>query len=283
MSPKNASTHELFVNENGTTTLLDKTCGETMHSKIGPKAEALELYITQSKLSQRLNASPTTKPLVLFDVGLGAGTNALAALQLAKALPQARTLHVVSFETQISGFALALQNRAQFPFFEGLESAAAELLEKKSWHSPDGKLQWTLHEASFLEAVKNCAQPEVVFFDFYSPKVNPELWGIHTFQKILALKKSGEPIDLYTYCASTRVRVAMLLAGFYVGYGQATQAKRDTTCASTQKSALTKLLDAKWLTQVSNSHLPFPADWETLQEKDALMQAFQKHPQFLGG
>ena len=55
---------------------------EVMHPVIGPLVEADALYVVPSRLAARLaqtsEADPTA-PLVLLDVGLGAGSNAVAA------------------------------------------------------------------------------------------------------------------------------------------------------------------------------------------------------------
>src|SRR4051794_17781708 len=86
-SLKNNTTHELIQYKNGTSSLKHKISGETMHSFIGPWDEARLLYIEQSRLAERIilsesqkDAQAVSRPLVLFDMGLGAAANALAVL-----------------------------------------------------------------------------------------------------------------------------------------------------------------------------------------------------------
>ncbi|HVU49687.1 MAG TPA: hypothetical protein VHL80_03310, partial [Polyangia bacterium] len=46
--------------------------GEVMHPGVGPVVEAEQLYVRQSRLAERLREERT---VVVFDVGLGAGSN----------------------------------------------------------------------------------------------------------------------------------------------------------------------------------------------------------------
>ncbi|MCA1660593.1 MAG: tRNA guanosine(34) transglycosylase Tgt, partial [Verrucomicrobiaceae bacterium] len=54
--------------------------GEIMHSRTAPMEEATHLYVEQSNLAQRVRLSAGENPLVLWDVGLGAAANAMAAI-----------------------------------------------------------------------------------------------------------------------------------------------------------------------------------------------------------
>jgi len=55
--------------------------GEVMHSVIAPSEEANNLYVEPSVLASRLLGEQRQKDeLVIWDVGLGAATNAMAAI-----------------------------------------------------------------------------------------------------------------------------------------------------------------------------------------------------------
>ena len=81
----------------GMVSIKDLNTGEIMHNPVGPWQESRLLYVGQSGLKTRL-ALETTSPLVLFDVGLGAGFNALAAILEFDDSLKPRPLHIVSFE-----------------------------------------------------------------------------------------------------------------------------------------------------------------------------------------
>jgi queuine tRNA-ribosyltransferase len=59
--------------------IRDTISGEVMHSVNDPGEEARALYVEQSRLIERLT-QPLAAPLVVWDVGLGAATNAMASI-----------------------------------------------------------------------------------------------------------------------------------------------------------------------------------------------------------
>ena len=68
------------------------------------------------------------------------------------------------------------------------------------------------------------SQYDVVFFDAFSPDVQPELWTEGVFKCVYALMKEGGVMT--TYCAKGDVRRAMLAAGFRVEKLQGPPGKR---------------------------------------------------------
>jgi queuine tRNA-ribosyltransferase len=65
--------------------IRDTISGEVMHSVNDPVEEARSLYVEQSRLIERLT-EPGATPLVVWDVGLGAAANAMAAIHAVEAL-----------------------------------------------------------------------------------------------------------------------------------------------------------------------------------------------------
>ena len=87
---------ELVTTRMGALSIRDNVSREIMHNPVGPWLEANSLYIEQSRLQRRLGEDLNSE-LVIFDVGLGAAANALAALHCARALAVRRPLRLVSF------------------------------------------------------------------------------------------------------------------------------------------------------------------------------------------
>ena len=77
--------YEVIVKE-GVGYIRDTVSGEAMHLGGDPSGEAQSLYVEQSRLIERLAApraaapGGSAQPLVLWDVGLGAAANAMAAI-----------------------------------------------------------------------------------------------------------------------------------------------------------------------------------------------------------
>ena len=70
--------YEVIVRD-GVGHIRDRTSGEVMHSVNDPAEEARSLYVEQSRLVDRV-LQPEGPPLVVWDVGLGAAANAMAAI-----------------------------------------------------------------------------------------------------------------------------------------------------------------------------------------------------------
>jgi queuine tRNA-ribosyltransferase len=76
----------------------------------------------------------------------------------------------------------------------------------------------------------------------------------------------AKPTELYTYSASTAVRVTLLDAGFFVAQGVGTGPKTETTIAfnraesASQHPLTPPLLDQKWLARWRRSAAKFPGN-----------------------
>lgn len=252
-----------------------------MHSRLGAVEEAKAIYIEQSKLGERLTQA-ALEPLVLWDVGMGIGINALSAVecqqQLAAVGVQRRLLHVISFENDLDGIRVALSHSHEFPLLEKHRSLISELLREAHVVRPG--LNWTLLSGDFQEMRdhKEAHPPELVYFDFYSSKVNPYLWSAEVFSGILQ-STGSRAMDLFTYSAATSVRVALLIAGFLVGRGEGTHEKTETTHASTRLERLNSPLSAAWLQKLERSHKIHPSDCAELS-KGELIRQIRTCPQF---
>lgn len=265
-----ASNHPLFevvTTSAGAVSIRNKVLNETMHNPVGPWIEANTLYIDQSDLKTHL-ANGSSEELVIFDVGLGAAANALAALAAAHSLgSQCRPLRIISFERELELLKFALEHSSYFDHFKGYETALTEILTNGKWS--EGSISWELRHGDFLSLIQNERyRPHLIFFDPYSSKVNQEMWTTDCFRKIRAL--SREPADggtaLFTYSQATRIRVALIHAGFFVGYGSATGLKSETTEASTDRKRLKAPLGAPWYERWGKSHLRYPYDCEPSEE-----------------
>ena len=267
---------ELVLTSLGVPAVRDAILGEVMHPVIGPAVESERLYVAQSRLRERLlEPGPA---LVLFDVGLGAGSNALAALAAAERAPGlSRRLELVSFEADTGALALAASD-------EGAERlglsppavlAARALLAGGRFESP--RASWRLVRGDVRETLpREPALAEIVFWDPFSPKASPELWTLSAFSALRA--RCGERAAVYTYSTATATRSALLLAGFHVGAGDASGPKQETTAAATDPALLSRPLDARWLARLVRSSARFPPD----APPDAL-ERVRAHPQFRPG
>jgi queuine tRNA-ribosyltransferase len=257
----------------GAPAVVDREVGEVMHPVIGPAVESERLYVAQSRLRARL-AEPGA-PLVLFDVGLGAGSNALAAWRASSAAPPgARRLELVSFERDLGAFTLATSPEGVARLGTSpLEAEAARAL-LASHRYEDARTLWRLRLGEALEGLASeRALADVVFWDPFSPKANPALWTLAAFRALRSRCAPGATV--FTYSTATATRAALLLAGFYVGVGDASGPKEQTTAAAADPADVVRPLDARWLERLARSSAPFPPD----APADAL-DRIRAHPQF---
>ncbi len=268
MANATSDTHEPVIFDNGTTSMRDLATGEAMHSRIGPWAEAQALHIVPSGLRERLSEGSVSAPLVVWDVGLGIAANALAAIQCARAVSggssgAARGLTLLSFERDLSPLRQALEELARFPYLAEFEGPVGELLSSREWRSSEGgcEINWRLFEGDFFSlGLESLPKPDIIFYDFYSPKTAPHLWTYKGFERLFKLSAPGA--TMCTYSAATWVRSALLLAGFHVGYGPMTDAKMESTVASLSRENLARPLDQRWLDRLGRSGRPWPDDWD---------------------
>jgi queuine tRNA-ribosyltransferase len=213
---------------------------------------------------------PQDAAFTVYDLGLGIAANALASIERRLNLgsagdgpTSARRLRIISFENDLSGLELMLRSDAAFPLFARFRPAVETLIREGSWRDSLGQIEWQLRPGDFLsDRLEGLPPPEALFFDFYSPKATPALWGLGSFQK-LRVKAGDLPCTLTTYSAATRIRSALLLAGFFVGYGDATSAKQETTVAATRLEDLRRPLEADWFEKFNRSARAMPEDLPT--------------------
>ena len=255
------SDFEIVTTTAGAVSIRNTVVNEIMHNPVGPWREANDLYIKQSRLQDRL-MRPTDGDLVLFDVGLGAASNALAAIhaRLNLSVPQGRRLHIVSFENNLELLRFALANAHRFDHMRGFEAAITTLLDTYHWVSACGRVVWDLRPGDFLELIdREITRAELVFYDPYSPAVNQEMWTLEAFKKLHSKCCQGlQGASLYTYSIATPVRSAMLLAGFFVGHGIPTGLKHETTEFATRVQLLADPVGIDWYGRWVRSHTQLP-------------------------
>ncbi|MFL5304986.1 MAG: MnmC family methyltransferase [Polyangia bacterium] len=267
--------HEIVRTRGGALAMRSLADGEVMHPGVGPLVEAEQLYVRQSRLRERLLARDGAERdrLVLFDVGLGAGSNALAARAASEGLPPtAACLELVSFERDLGAIKLALEAGEAFGW-RGEAADAARALLAHDAHTT-ARTHWRLIRGDVLEwLARQTARADLIYWDPFSPRANPALWTVAAF--VEARRVASPRCALYTYSASTATRLALLLAGWAVGVGDPIGDKAQTTAAAVSAGDLARPLDRRWLARLSRPDVPLPPD----AASDAIARA-RAAPQF---
>jgi queuine tRNA-ribosyltransferase len=261
--------------------IRDTLSGEVMHSVNEPAQEARSLYVEQSRLIERLQKADAA-PLVIWDVGLGAAANAMATIHAVEAMPAKqlrRRLQLLSFENDLDSLRLALRHTQWFKHLR--HAAPNQLLTDNQWLSASGSIEWLLLSGDFNQRKHAAPAPDIVFFDPFSYKMDSALWTLQAFRELAQLCQH-RAMELFTYTYSTRVRAALLAAGFFVAKGRATGPKSETTIAlSPLATALPhgrELLGAEWLSRWQRSDAQAPVGAGATDE--TWRAAVMGHPQF---
>ncbi len=276
---------ELVSLNNGTISLRCLEPRETFHPGIGPASEAQILHVEQQRIVERCQ---TMKDFCLWDVGLGAGANVIMAIKaLENNIPKDHKVCIYSFDKTLKPLEFALQNASELQYLLGFEDRISKLIND-GYVSIGTNIDWYLR-GEFTKEIAMPANgllraPDAIFYDPYSAKGNPEMWSLENFTNLRKIIDPNRLCLLSNYTASTYIRVTLLLAGFYVGYGCCVDKKLQTTVASNKLEALQNPLDLEWLNErvrISHSAAPIreiPHEIAPICEDD--YAALLIHPQF---
>ena len=268
--------YQLVQLANGARTLFSSAYAEKMHPGLGPQAEAELLYVRQLRICERLKNHDGE--FVIWDVGLGAAANAIAALNATKAIPG--KLHLVSFDNSAEPLEFALKHAGDLGYPTGYEKQLAVLLEQRAvqFQNENCHVRWEFHHGDFPAMISSKSAihnpqsaipgPHAIFYDAFSPAKNPAMWTLPVFENLFRALDPARPCALTTYSRSTLIRATLLLAGFFVGTGHATGAKEETTVAANALDLIIAPLDARWLIRAARS-----ASAEPLREP-----VYSRHP-----
>jgi tRNA U34 5-methylaminomethyl-2-thiouridine-forming methyltransferase MnmC len=286
-----SSDYQLVQLANGAQTLFSASYGEKLHPGLGPAAEAEWLYIRQLQICERMQSG--AGEFVIWDIGLGAAANAIAALRATREI--AGELRLVSFDNTREPLAFALENSAALGYLAGYENQVAELLQKDFVEFPNGKLKvnWEFHRGDFPDFLsdlklktqnsKSAPPPHAIFYDAFSPAKNPAMWTLPVFENLFRALDPARPCALTTYSRSTLLRATLLLAGFFVGVGHATGMKEETTVAANTLALIAEPLNARWLERAARSDSAEPLRepvYARAPLSPATLAKLRRHPQF---
>ena len=288
-TPASLGNYEIHTSPQGFSSIRQISSGEVMHSVNNPGDEANRLYVEQSSLALRLSKRERlVDELVIWDVGLGAATNAMAVIHCFERCyaengkNSLRPLRLVSFECDLDPLILAAKHPSRFPHL--WHEAPSKILKDGNWEHASGLLRWELLKGDLRCFIDTASIPDLIFYDPFSYKTDATLWTAGIFSRIFdrCLPKSAE---LYTYSASTAVRAGLLTAGFFVAEGVGTGPKSGTTIAFTRANGASRhllsppLLGQAWLARWRRSGAKFPQALSD-EEKADFEKLIEMHQQF---
>lgn len=210
---------EIIITADGSTTIQIPEWNEQYHSIHGAIQEAYHVFIKYGL--QHYNALHCHPELVsepqsisILEIGFGAGLNAFITLIEAKKLNLTINYNGVEAypvsddEIKALNYTKTLNTENGETLFKNLHNV---LWEKEHQISDSFTLQ---KRKQFFSEINDTETHNIIYFDAFGARVQPELWTEAIFEKMYqALKPKG---ILVTYSAKGSVRRAMQAVGFIV-------------------------------------------------------------------
>lgn len=220
--------------KDGSSTLYSEEFEQFYHNPNGAASESLHVFFETPGLFRFLEKVDS---LTILEVGFGTGLNLLLLLDYLK------TNHIsipVDFYS-IEAFPINKATAESLDFSGHLENDAINYLLPDIFEQlkpgmnhlkPTDDINLNLHVfvGDFGSFQPGNLGTDFIFHDPFSPEVNEELWTSETFKKLKSCSKSS--VILATYCAASKARGAMCVAGWYVARTQGALGKREMTVAS---------------------------------------------------
>ena len=200
---------KIITTADGSKTIHLESWNEQYHSKHGAFQEANHVYINKGFLHRVDTFQGNT--IEVLEIGFGTALNAM--LTFTESIKQSLKINYTAYEAYpVQELELeALDYESKFPsnyvdFFKKMHTV--------SWNeffeiAPHFFLNKQLKKFDQLEAANTY---DLIFYDAFGPRVQPELWTEKLFQKMFnSLKNNG---ILVTYCAKGSVRRTMQAVGF---------------------------------------------------------------------
>ncbi len=210
---------EVIQTKDGSTTIHLEEWNESYHSKHGAIQEAKHVFI---KNGLSLFEGKTVS---ILEIGFGTGLNAFITFLEAPVLKQ--KIDYVGVEA----YPVASEEILSMNYVE--ELAAQNQLEVfKKMHESNWNDKVALNEffsltkrQQFFQDIDDVFQFDLIYFDAFGYRVQPELWSTEIFRKMYnALKTDGV---LVTYAARGVVKRSMIEVGFKVEKLEGPPGKRE--------------------------------------------------------
>lgn len=201
---------EIITTGDGSKTIQLADWNEQYHSIHGAIAEAQHVFI-RSGLEHWVDLDES-RDVSILEIGFGTGLNAFLTFL------EAKHKGINVFYTGVEAYPVSFSEIEQLNYATLLKASESDFLTLHDidWELPvsiDSNFSLTKKKQFFSE-INEEATFDIIYFDAFGPRVQPDLWTEAIFKSMyLALKKEGV---LVTYSAKGSVRRAMQTVGFTV-------------------------------------------------------------------
>lgn len=190
-------TVEIITTSDGSHTIRNTQLNETYHSIRGAVQESTHVFINHGL--QYFHRHSGQSSVSVLEVGFGTGLNAFLTFQYAMQNGLSVTYTSIEpFPLEKEVWSRLNYSRSDEVNFSRLHDAAWEVAAPLSSYFTILKRRTSLQELVVED------QYDVIYFDAFSPSVQPELWSFESLRKCVGrLRKGG---IFVTYCAKGQVK-----------------------------------------------------------------------------
>ncbi len=199
---------EILQTLDGSTTIHLPDWNESYHSKHGAIQEAYHVFIQNG-----LNTF-NGQPVSILEMGFGTGLNAFITFLESKKSNQKIDYH------GIEAYPISTNEISQMNYVSELnatsETTIFDLIHECDWQTTIeiSSLFTLTKRQQFFEQIEDEDKFDLIYFDAFGYRVQPELWSTEIFRKMYkALKSNG---TLVTYAARGVVKRSLIEVGFTV-------------------------------------------------------------------
>lgn len=216
----------IITTADGSKTIQIEEWSEQYHSLHGALQEAKHVYIKMG-LHQFLKDNPNHKQLSVLELGFGTGLNAMLT-----AIDEMAQHTLISYHG-IEAYPISLKELEALDYNALFDSTITfNQLHEIPWnqiHKISSNFQLNKRKEFFSE-LSESKLFDVVYFDAFGPRVQPDLWTTDMFERVYkAMRPNG---ILVTYSAKGSVRRSMQEVGFVVERLPGPPGKREMLRAS---------------------------------------------------
>jgi tRNA U34 5-methylaminomethyl-2-thiouridine-forming methyltransferase MnmC len=214
---------DIITTADGSKTIQIVAWNEQYHSIHGALQEAKHIYINAGLLCVK------KQTIAVLEMGFGTGLNCFLTFE------QAFNNHLTINYTGIEAYPVSIAEHKALGYTNLLSSTitnyltAIETCKWEKYVSIHSSFSIRKIQASMQTWVAPTNVYDVIYFDAFSPNLQPELWTTSIFIKMFNALQSGGV--LVTYCAKGQVKRAMKEAGFVVENLPGPVGKREITRA----------------------------------------------------
>lgn len=199
---------KIVTTSDGSSSIYLPDFDEHYHSHHGAMQESKHVFM---KMGWELVAERKSH-IDLLEVGFGTGLNAWLVYDEVRKNNRGNSVHYTSLEL----YPVTAEQAAQLNFVDQSHQSEFIRLHDAEWNvSAKINDKFTLEKVEVsLQEFQSAHNYDLIFYDAFAPRVQPELWTAEIFQKLYTLLNTGGV--LVTYCAKGEVRRNMIAAGFSV-------------------------------------------------------------------